>query len=76
MTLSIPVEPFRSIDLSLKHVSTTWPGHYGSDPDARGQHWRKLHLSPGAAGSDVKTSGKKRFLYRKDVGVQETMFES
>lgn len=51
MILSILVVPFRSIDLSLRHVSATWPGHYGCDPDARGQHgggW-ELHLSQGVA---------------------------
>lgn len=45
IALSIPVLPFRSIDLSLRHVSTTWPSHYGCDPDARGRDQGNLHLS-------------------------------
>lgn len=59
MTLSIPVVPFRSIDLSLRHVSTTWPGHYGCDPDARGQYQRSCYPSQGAAGSEAKLSQKR-----------------
>lgn len=56
MMLSIPVVPFRFIDLSLRHVSATWPGHYGCDPDARGRHRWNLDLSQGAAGGDAKLS--------------------
>lgn len=58
MTLSIPVVPFRFIDLSLRHVSATWPSHYGCDPDARGRHQWNLDLSQGATGEMLNWVGR------------------
>ena len=66
MTLSIPVVPFRSIDLSLRHVRATWPGHYGCDPDARGRRRGSRHLSQGAA----KLSGKRRGRGGTEINTQ------
>lgn len=45
MALSISVGPSSSIDLSLRHVSATWPGHHGCDPDVRGRRGRGVHPS-------------------------------
>lgn len=53
MALSISVGPSSSIDLSLRHVSTTWPGHHGCDPDVRGRRGRGVH--PSRRGRDPRS---------------------
>lgn len=57
MTLSISVVPFSSIDLSVRYVSTTWPGHYGCDPDVRGQHGTSIYHRR-ATGETLNRAGR------------------
>lgn len=57
MALSISVAPFSSIDLSVRHVSTTWPGHHGCDPDVRGRRGRSVHPSQIHGGDTERRRG-------------------
>lgn len=44
-----------SIDLSLRHVSTIWPGYYSYDPSGGGSCWGKTS----SIRINAKPSGKK-----------------
>lgn len=63
MSSSIPVVPLGSVDLSLRHVSTTWPGHY--------EQWTRCQRSvseeepvyyTGPAGRELKNWAMKEAL--------------